>query len=125
MILRFALIPSLPVPTVSFLSNKINIILFQFLGKLFIHVSKPPKEGTLSRRFLNALVSSGKQNGVDVEMIHTKINIGTSTRNWQHERFSLKKVNLDERIFILEIRPKWKKNTSKFFHSKIAKYKDN
>lgn len=55
-------------------------------------MSKPPKEGSTPRRFLDALRAAGKENGVDIELVHTKINIADDRRNWQHERFSLKKV---------------------------------
>jgi len=68
------------------------LVIFIHLGKLYVHVSKPPKPETTPRRFLDALKMAGKENGVEVELIHTKINIADDRRAWQHERFSLKKV---------------------------------
>jgi len=61
-------------------------------GKLYVHVSLPPKEGTTSRRFLDALRAAGAENGVEVVLVHSRINRADERRYWQHEQFSFKKV---------------------------------
>ena len=58
-----------------------------------MHVSKPPAEKTMPRRFLDALVEAGKENNAEVELVHTKINLADERRQWQHERFSIKRVS--------------------------------
>ena len=55
-------------------------------GPLNVHVSKPPKEGTLARFFLDTLESNNYQ--VEVNTVHKKINLGSEKVYWQHEPFS-------------------------------------
>lgn len=64
-----------------------------------MHVSKPPAEKTMPRRFLDALVEAGKENNAEVELVHTKINLADERRQWQHERFSIKRVSLNLFLF--------------------------
>merc|ERR1712193_471168 len=59
-------------------------------GPLYVHYSKPPKEGTTAKFFLDAL--SGNKHKVDVKGVHRKINIADDKVYWQHEQFSRNKV---------------------------------
>lgn len=60
-----------------------------------MHVSKPPKEGSPSHKFLTDLqrVSSLLNPEVKVEMVHKKINLAHDTLAWEHERFSIGKLS--------------------------------
>lgn len=60
---------------------------------LYMHVSKPPKEGT----HMNAFYKQLKQNAqryanITVEGVHKKINLADVQLAWEHERFSMKRM---------------------------------
>ena len=64
--------------------------------QLFMHVSRPPKEGTFSHRLLGALEAACKLHPLDsstishtVEVVHKKINLNQYDLAWEHERFAL------------------------------------
>ncbi|XP_055603355.1 BOS complex subunit ncln [Uranotaenia lowii] len=60
---------------------------------LFMHVSKPPKEGTPMNGFYKTLKTVAQRYGnVTVEGVHKKINLGDTMLVWEHERFSIKRV---------------------------------
>ncbi len=62
---------------------------------LYMHVSKPPKEGTAAYLFFNDLqqiASNSLSDLVNVSMIHKKINLAEDTLAWEHERFSIRRI---------------------------------
>lgn len=60
--------------------------------ELYLHVSKPPKEGSAAALFFNELQRVGSQAGVRVTMVHKKINLADETLAWEHERFSMRRL---------------------------------
>lgn len=62
-------------------------------GPLYMHVSKPPKEGTAMNNFFKLLKSAGQQfNNITVDGVHKKINLADVQVAWEHERFSMKRL---------------------------------
>lgn len=62
-------------------------------GGLFMHVSKPPKEGThISRFFKQLKQTSERYANITVEGVHKKINLADVQLAWEHERFSMKRI---------------------------------
>lgn len=62
-------------------------------GDLFMHVSKPPKDGTSINNFYKLLKLNAQRYGNQtVEGVHKKINLADLTMAWEHERFSMKRV---------------------------------
>lgn len=60
---------------------------------LQMHVSKPPKEGTIGAAFLTNLQQVAKGlPGREVSMVHKKINLAEETLAWEHERFSIRRL---------------------------------
>uniref|UniRef100_A0A7G3AVT5 Nicalin n=1 Tax=Lutzomyia longipalpis TaxID=7200 RepID=A0A7G3AVT5_LUTLO len=60
---------------------------------LFMHVSKPPKEGTHMNNFYKHLKIAAQRFGnVTVEGVHKKINLADLILAWEHERFSMKRM---------------------------------
>ncbi|XP_066460774.1 BOS complex subunit NCLN [Eleutherodactylus coqui] len=61
---------------------------------LHLHVSKPPKEGTLQHAFLKELemVISTQFPEVKFSMVHKKINLAEDTLAWEHERFAIRRL---------------------------------
>lgn len=61
---------------------------------LFMHVSKPPKEGTHINNFYKILKNVAKSHGnQSVEGVHKKINLADVLLAWEHERFSMKRMS--------------------------------
>eukprot|EP00095_Tigriopus_kingsejongensis_P001552 maker-scaffold137_size321222-snap-gene-0.9 protein:Tk01552 transcript:maker-scaffold137_size321222-snap-gene-0.9-mRNA-1 annotation:"Nicalin-1" len=63
---------------------------------LYVHVSKPPKEGTSAHKFLHDLKTATKMGHLKasaVDLIHKKINLAYETLAWEHERFSIAKLS--------------------------------
>ncbi|XP_059608640.1 BOS complex subunit NCLN [Phlebotomus argentipes] len=59
----------------------------------FMHVSKPPKEGTHMNNFYKHLkVAAQRFGNVTVEGVHKKINLADLILAWEHERFSMKRM---------------------------------
>ncbi|KAK9892946.1 hypothetical protein WA026_022817 [Henosepilachna vigintioctopunctata] len=60
---------------------------------LYMHVSKPPKEGTAPHSFYKELKNAGehKLNG-SVEGVHKKINLADDILAWEHERYSIRRL---------------------------------
>lgn len=62
-------------------------------GDIFMHVSKPPKEGTSVHRFYEILNKKTQQySKKSLENIHKKINLADSFFKFPHERFSMRRV---------------------------------
>lgn len=61
-------------------------------SELFLHVSKPPKEGTKAHELVNHLNQSSHIFNTKVTLNHKKIRIGDESLAWEHERFSLRRV---------------------------------
>ncbi|XP_075681553.1 BOS complex subunit NCLN [Rhinoderma darwinii] len=63
-------------------------------NSLHLHVSKPPKEGTVQHAFLKELemVISIQYPEVKFSMVHKKINLAEDTLAWEHERFAIRRL---------------------------------
>lgn len=59
---------------------------------LFMHVSRPPKEGQATFEFLKSLEKVANKSNVRFELNHKKINLANELLAWEHERFSLSKI---------------------------------
>lgn len=60
---------------------------------LFMHVSKPPKEGTATSAYFKSLKTTAKRYGSgSVDGVHKKINLADVLLAWEHERFSMKRL---------------------------------
>lgn len=80
------------------LQNADFVLCLDSLGKkglsdVFMHVSKPPKEGTNINNFYKLLKQNAQRYGDrTVEGVHKKINLADVSMAWEHERFSMKRV---------------------------------
>lgn len=62
-------------------------------GTLYMHVSKPPKEGTHMNTFYKQLKQNAQRYAnATVEGVHKKINLADVQLAWEHERFSMKRM---------------------------------
>ncbi|XP_066960699.1 BOS complex subunit NCLN [Macrobrachium rosenbergii] len=59
---------------------------------LRLHVSKRPRETSPGHNFYQALEEAGKASGVEVEMVHRKINLQEDTQAWEHEKYSMRRL---------------------------------
>lgn len=60
---------------------------------IYMHVSKPPKEGSPASSFYKELsAASKKYPSVTVESIHKKINLAEDVLGWEHERYSIRRL---------------------------------
>lgn len=60
---------------------------------LYMHVSKPPKEGTHMNTFYKQLKENAQRYAnATVEGVHKKINLADVQLAWEHERFSMKRM---------------------------------
>jgi hypothetical protein len=61
---------------------------------IYVHYSKPPKEGSATANFLDELTNVVKENepGMKVEFVHKKINLAEKKMSWEHERLSMKRI---------------------------------
>lgn len=60
---------------------------------LYMHVSKPPKEGSPASLFFKDLKSAADQfPTVTVDGVHKKINLADDILAWEHERFSIRRL---------------------------------
>lgn len=63
------------------------------LNELFVHVSKPPKDGTNINTFYKLLKQNAQRYGnKSVEGVHKKINLADAQLAWEHERYSMKRI---------------------------------
>lgn len=59
---------------------------------VFMHVSRPPKEGQASFEFFKSMELVANNSNVRFELNHKKINLASDVLAWEHERFSLSKI---------------------------------
>lgn len=61
---------------------------------LYLHVSKPPKEGSPGDTFYKELQYAASQSSeqVNVSLVHKKINLADELLSWEHERFSIRRL---------------------------------
>lgn len=59
---------------------------------LFMHVSKPPKEGSPAALFLRDIEEIASKRELNVTLVHKKINLADETLSWEHERFSMRRL---------------------------------
>ncbi|CAB3383423.1 Hypothetical predicted protein [Cloeon dipterum] len=61
---------------------------------IYVHYSKPPKEGTATSNFFQELTQAAKELNpeVKVELMHKKINLADKRMFWEHERLSMKRM---------------------------------
>lgn len=60
---------------------------------LYMHVSKPPKEGSPASLFFKHLKqASDKFPSVTIDGVHKKINLGEDLLAWEHERYSIRRL---------------------------------
>jgi len=57
---------------------------------IYAHVSKPPKDDSKIGNFMNELNNNLGENGLKI--IHKKINLGSDTLAWEHERYSIRRL---------------------------------
>lgn len=61
---------------------------------IYMHVSKPPKEGSQMNNFYKHLKRVAQTYGnVTVEGVHKKINLADVQLAWEHERFSMRRMS--------------------------------
>ncbi|EGD81671.1 hypothetical protein PTSG_02385 [Salpingoeca rosetta] len=58
-------------------------------NRLFMHVSKPPRDGSDLGVFVDILNATASERGLPISMVHRKINLAYDLRSWEHEQFSL------------------------------------
>lgn len=64
------------------------------LNDLYMHVSKPPKDGSNINIFYKLLKQNAQRYGnQSVEGVHKKINLADIQLAWEHERFSMKRIS--------------------------------
>ncbi|KAK8734260.1 hypothetical protein OTU49_006093 [Cherax quadricarinatus] len=59
---------------------------------LRLHVSKRPKETSPGYQFFQALQEAGAAVGINVDMVHRKINLQEDTQAWEHEKYSMRRL---------------------------------
>ncbi|XP_011371005.1 nicalin [Pteropus vampyrus] len=61
---------------------------------LHLHVSKPPREGTLQHAFLRELemVAAHQFPELRFSMVHKKVNLAEDILAWEHERFAIRRL---------------------------------
>ncbi|CDS40658.1 nicalin [Echinococcus multilocularis] len=69
-------------------------------NRLYLHVSRLPKEGTFGQRLLSALELASKLHPLSnltasptVQVVHKKINLNQYDLAWEHERFALYRLH--------------------------------
>nr|XP_015217074.1 PREDICTED: nicalin-1-like isoform X1 [Lepisosteus oculatus]XP_015217082.1 PREDICTED: nicalin-1-like isoform X1 [Lepisosteus oculatus] len=61
---------------------------------LYLHVSRPPKPGTIQHAFIQELdqVISSRFPSVKFGIVHKKINLGERALSWEHERYGMRRI---------------------------------
>lgn len=63
-------------------------------SSLYMHVSKPPKDGSHISNFFKQLKQTAQRfDNVTIEGVHKKINLADVQLAWEHERFSMKRMS--------------------------------
>lgn len=62
-------------------------------NSLYMHVSKPPKDGSSINSFYKLFKETGENNNKTIEGVHKKINLAETNLAWEHERFGIKKIS--------------------------------
>eukprot|EP00741_Cyanophora_paradoxa_P003504 tig00000711_g3402.t1 len=60
-------------------------------GPVHLHVSKPARDADVAKLY-EAFTSAGEQLGVEVNIVHKKVNVSTPEVAWEHEHFSKKRI---------------------------------
>ncbi|GIY95408.1 nicalin-1 [Caerostris extrusa] len=81
----------------SLLTDSLYTLCLDSIGdedKLYLHVSKPPKEGSPGDIFYKELQYAALQSEepVNVSMVHKRINLADELLSWEHERFSIRRL---------------------------------
>ncbi|XP_077989007.1 BOS complex subunit NCLN-like isoform X2 [Glandiceps talaboti] len=81
----------------SLLSDVSYVLCLDSIGSgdsIFVHVSKPPKEGSVPYAVIEEIksVASALYPSVNFTMVHKKINLADDLLAWEHERFSIKRL---------------------------------
>lgn len=62
-------------------------------NNIYMHVSKPPREGSAAAQFHAALkTAADRYPHVSIEGVHKKINLADDMLAWEHERFSIRRL---------------------------------
>lgn len=60
---------------------------------LYMHVSKPPKEGAPAAAFFTELKRAAKKYPLlSIDGVHKKINLADDILAWEHERYSIRRL---------------------------------
>ncbi|CAG0920330.1 unnamed protein product [Notodromas monacha] len=80
--------------------------------ELFMHVSKPPKDGSASAEFFNNMkdVAANLYPELSVKQVHKKINLNTDFLAWEHERFSIRRLPAFTVSHLENPRSPWRKS---------------
>ncbi|KAF4014786.1 hypothetical protein G4228_005846 [Cervus hanglu yarkandensis] len=89
--------PSLSADSSLLQDNVAFVLCLDTVGRgdsLHLHVSKPPREGTLQHAFLRELetVAAHQFPEVRFSMVHKKINLAEDILAWEHERFAIRRL---------------------------------
>eukprot|EP00057_Strongylocentrotus_purpuratus_P017037 XP_011671511.1 PREDICTED: nicalin-1 [Strongylocentrotus purpuratus] len=81
----------------SLLSDVSYVLCLDTIGagdELYLHVSKPPKEGSESHQLLQELeaITKSVNPSMKFSMVHKRINLGDDWLAWEHERFSMQRL---------------------------------
>lgn len=88
---------NLEVPDSSLLADVSYVVCLDSVGgsdSLHLHLSKPPKEGTVPYEILQNLKTASKDlyPSFNFSMVHKKINLADEMLAWEHERFSIRRL---------------------------------
>ncbi|PIK38191.1 hypothetical protein BSL78_24969 [Apostichopus japonicus] len=88
---------NLEVHDMSLLADAEYVICLDSVGgsdSLHLHLSKPPKEGTLPYEILQNFKSAARDlyPSFNFSMVHKKINLADEMLAWEHERFSIRRL---------------------------------
>lgn len=59
---------------------------------LYMHVSKPPKDGAPAAVFYANLKNKVQEHSIYVDAVHKKINLADDILAWEHERYSIRRL---------------------------------
>lgn len=77
---------------------------------IYAHVSKPPKNGTVTAQFLQELKYVATEEAGEVQLVHKKINLAEQMLAWEHERYSMKRIPAFT-LSSLSSHKDWRRNT--------------